>query len=183
MEPARTVIQPIPPLNFDGTVYVPHFFPTPDFEWQPNVMWQTLNLKRRQFGVRMENIGTINDPKIEVKVYSKNKPTSRAMERVVKELNWRYGFNEDISEFYKGFRNDKFLEPVFKRWRGMRANCANSLYELLMISIVLQNATVKRTVQMMNNLFNAYGTSLKFDHKELFAYWNPEDLNGVYVEE
>lgn len=183
MEPARTVIQPIPPLNFDGTVYVPHFFPTPDFEWQPNVMWQTLNLKRRQFGVRMENIGTINDPKIEVKVYSKNKPTSRAMERVVKELNWRYGFNEDISEFYKGFRNDKFLEPVFKRWRGMRANCANSLYELLMISIVLQNATVKRTVQMMNNLFNAYGTTLKFDHKELFAYWNPEDLNGVNEEE
>ena len=61
----------------------------------------------------------------------------------------------------------------------MRSNCANSLYELLIISIVLQNATVKRTSQMMNNLFNAYGSKLKFDGKELFAYWNPEDLNEI----
>lgn len=183
MESAQTSIQPIPPFNFDGTIYVPHYFPTPDFEWQPNIMWQTLNLNRRHFGFKMENKGVINDPKIELTVYSMNKPTVSVMERVVKELNWRYGFNEDISEFYEKFRNDKFLEPVFRRWRGMRANCANSLYELLVISIVLQNATVKRTVQMMNNLFKAYGTTLKFDNKELFAYWNPEDLNGVNEEE
>jgi len=72
---------------------------------------------------------------------------------------------------------------VFKRWRGMRVNCANSLYELLVISIVLQNATVRRTTQMMDNLFNAYGSKLEFDGKELFAYWNPEDLNEVDEEE
>jgi N-glycosylase/DNA lyase len=65
----------------------------------------------------------------------------------------------------------------------MRVNCANSLYELLMISIVLQNATIKRTIQMMNNLFTAYGSKLKFDSKELFTYWNPEDLSGVDEEE
>ncbi len=105
------------------------------------------------------------------------------MEQVVNELNWRYGFNEDISEFFEEFKIDTFLKPVFKRWKGMRSNCTNSLYELLMISIVLRNATVKRTVQMMNNLFNAYGSKLKFDGKELFAYWNPKDLNEVDEEE
>ena len=183
MESTQTVIHPIPPFNFDGTIYVPHYFPTPDFEWQPNIMWQTLNLNRRQFGFKMENKGVVNAPRIELTVYSRNKPTVSVMERVVKELNWRYGFNEDISEFYEKFRNDNFLKPVFKRWRGMRANCANSLYELLVISIVLQNATVKRTVQMMNNLFKAYGATLKFDNRGLFAYWNPEDLNGVNEEE
>lgn len=183
MESAQTVIQPIPPFNFDGTVYVPHYFPTPDFEWQPNVIWQTLNLDRRLFGLKMENRGVIKEPKIKLTVYSKNKPTPNLMERVVNELYWRYGFNEDISEFFKEFKNDKFLKRVFKRWKGMRVNCANSLYELMIISIVLQNATVKRTIQMMNNLLNAYGSKLKFDGKELFAYWNPEDLNGVDEEE
>jgi len=183
MESAQTVIRPIPPFNFDGTVYVPHYFPTPDFEWQPNVMWQTLNLDGRLFGLRMENRGVIDEPKIRLTVYSKNKLTPNVMGRVVNELNWSYGFNEDLSEFFEEFRNDKFLKPVFKRWKGMRSNCANSLYELMIISIVLQNATVKRTIQMMNNLFNAYGSKLKFDGKELFAYWNPEDLNGVDEEE
>ncbi len=179
MEFTQIIIQPIPPFNFDGTVYVPHYFPTPDFEWQPNMMWQTLNLDGRLFGLRMENRGIINQPKIRLTVYSKKKPTPNVMERVVGELNWSYGFNEDISEFIKEFKNDTFLKPVFKRWEGMRPNCANSLYELMIISIVLQNATVKRTIQMMNNLFNAFGSKLKFDGKELFAYWNPEDLNEV----
>lgn len=135
------------------------------------------------FGLRMENRGSINEPKVRLTVYSKNKLTPNMMERVVEEINWRYGFNEDISEFFEEFKDDKFLKPVFKRWKGMRSNCANSLYELMIISIVLQNATVKRTIQMMNNLFNAYGSKLKFDDKELFAYWNPEDLNAADEEE
>jgi 3-methyladenine DNA glycosylase/8-oxoguanine DNA glycosylase len=183
MKSAQIVIQPIPPFNFDGTVYVPHYFPTPDFEWQPNMMWQTLNLDRRLVGLKMENSGVVNAPKIRLTVYSKNKLIPNVMERIVEELDWRYGFNEDISEFIEEFKNDKFLKPVFKRWKGMRANCANSLYELLIISIVLQNATVRRTIQMMNNLFHTYGSKLKFDDKELFAYWNPEDLNEADEEE
>jgi len=183
MEFAQTVIKPISPFNFDGTVYVPHYFPTPDFEWRPSEMWQTLNLDRRLFGLRMENMGVVCEPKIKLTVYSKDKLTLIVMKRIVEELNWRYGFNEDISEFYNDFKNDKFLETVFRRWKGMRLNCANSLYELLIISIVLQNATVKRTIQMMNNLFNAYGSKLKFNSKELFAYWNPEDLDEVDEEE
>jgi len=183
MESVQTIIRPIPPFSFDGTMYVPHYFPTPDFEWQPNVMWQTLNLNGRLFGLKMENRGVVNKPKIRLTVYSKNKLLPVVMERAVEELNWRYGFNEDISEFFKEFKNDKFLKTVFKRWRGMRVNCANSLYELLIISIVLQNATVRRTIQMMDNLFNAYGSKLEFNGKELFAYWNPEDFNEVDEEE
>lgn len=91
---AQIVIQPMSPFNFDGTVYVPHYFPTPDFEWQPNIMWQTLNLDRRLVGLKMENRGAINAPKIRLTVYSKNKLTSNVMERAVEELSWRYGFNE-----------------------------------------------------------------------------------------
>lgn len=183
MESAQTVVQPIPPFNFDGTVYVPHYFPTPDFEWQPSVMWQTLNLGGRLFGLKMESRGVVNEPKIRLTVYSKNKPIPVVMERVMEELNWRYGFNEDISEFFEEFKNDKFLKRVFKRWRGMRVNCANSLYELMIISIALQNATVRRSIQMVNNLFNAYGSKLRFDGKKLFAYWNPEDLTEVDEED
>ena len=183
MESREIAIQPILPFNFDGTLYVPHYFPTPDFEWHPNIMWKTLNLDGKPLGLKMENKGATERPKIKLTIYSKEKIDIEETEKVVRELDWRYGFDEDISEFLREFKDDKFLKPVFKRWRGMRANCENSLYELLIISIVLQNATVKRTVQMMNNLFNAYGTKLKFNNKELYAYWNPEDLNGVDEEE
>ena len=183
MESVTLELKAIPPFNFDCTVYVPHYFPTPDFEWKPGVMWQTLNLNGRLFGLKMEDEGTIDDPKIDLTIYSKSRVSQQKTEETFKELEWRYGLREDICGFIKEFEHDKFLEPTFKRLRGMRNNCANSLYELLIISIVLQNATVRRTVQMMNNLFNSYGTKLKFDNKELSTCWSPEDLSKVSEDE
>jgi len=73
METREIAIQPIPPFHFDATVYTPHYFPTPDFEWRPNKMWQTLNLDRQLFGLKMENVGDVNKPKVRLTVYSKNK--------------------------------------------------------------------------------------------------------------
>jgi len=183
MKSSEVVLKPKAPFNFDATVHVPHYFPTPDYEWQPNIMWETMNLHGKLFGLKLENTDLIERPEVKLTIYSMKKPASKEIGMVVKELNWRFGFDEDLSEFYRQFEYDRFLSPTFKRWRGMRANCANSLYELLIISIVLQNATVRRTVQMMNNLFNAYGKKLEFDNKKLFAYWNPKDLSKVSDEE
>jgi 3-methyladenine DNA glycosylase/8-oxoguanine DNA glycosylase len=183
MESVTLELNAIPPFNFDCTVYVPHYFPTPDREWKPGVMWQTLNLDGRLFGLKMVDGGTIDDPKIKLTIYSKSRVTQQKTEEIVRELEWKYGLQEDICDFFKEFEHDRFLEPTFKRLRGMRNNCANSLYELLIISIVLQNATVRRTVQMMSNLFNSYGTKLKFDDKELSTYWSPEDLSKVGEDE
>lgn len=183
MKSVKLALKAIPPFNFDCTVYVPHYFPTPDFDWKRGVTWQTFNLNGELFGLKMENEGTIDDPKIKLTVYFKSKVSQEKTKEIVTELEWRYGLREDISCFFKEFEHDKFLKPTFKRLRGMRNNCANSLYELLIISIVLQNATVRRTVQMMNNLFNSYGTRLRFDNKELSTYWSPQDLQKVTEDE
>jgi 3-methyladenine DNA glycosylase/8-oxoguanine DNA glycosylase len=183
MKSVKLALKAIPPFNFDCTVYVPHYFPTPDSQWQPGVMWQTLNLNGELFGLKMEDQGTINDPKIRLAIFSKSTFSQEKTKEIVREIEWRYGLRENISGFFKKFEQDRLLKPTFERLRGMRNNCANSLYELLMISIVLQNATVKRTVQMMNNLFNSYGTKLRFDAKKLFAYWRPEDLCNVSEDE
>jgi 3-methyladenine DNA glycosylase/8-oxoguanine DNA glycosylase len=183
MQSIEAIIKPRPPFNFDGTVFVPHYFPTPDFEWRPGVVWQALNIGGKLLGLRMRNEGEIHQPQIKLTIYARRRLSDGETKEVAKELAWRYGFDEDISGFFEEFEGDKFLKPAFKRLRGTRVNCANSLYELLIISIVLQNATVKRTVQMMNNLFEAYGTKLRFDRKGLFAYWNAEDLDKVNEED
>ena len=46
---------------------------------------------------------------------------------------------------------------VLARWRGVHPSTYSSLYEYLVISTLLQNATVRRTVQMAENLFGQYG--------------------------
>ena len=178
-----TAIEPVPPFNFDGTVHIPHHFLTPDSEWITRKYWQTMNYQDELIGIKMMDRGTTNQPRIKITIYSEKKLGSEKLGNILNELNWRFRFNENISEFYEKFRNDKFLRPVFKKWKGMRFNCANSLYELLIISIALQNASIGRTVQMMSNLFETYGKKLKFGNKELFAYWKPEDLNEITEDE
>jgi 3-methyladenine DNA glycosylase/8-oxoguanine DNA glycosylase len=46
----------------------------------------------------------------------------------------------------------------------------------LVIAIVLQNATVRRSVQMLQALFEHYGTLLRFDRRQLYGFWDARTL-------
>lgn len=49
-----------------------------------------------------------------------------------------------------------------------------SLYEYLIIGIMLQNTVVKRSVSMLQSLFEKYGTLLNYDGVKLWCYWEPK---------
>jgi 3-methyladenine DNA glycosylase/8-oxoguanine DNA glycosylase len=58
-----------------------------------------------------------------------------------------------------------------------------SLYEYLIVAIVLQNATVRRSVNMMQALFTHYGTLLSYDGKGLYCFWEPEMIDRATEQE
>src|SRR5260370_25346139 len=92
---------------------------------------------------------------------------------------WRLDLDAGLSEFGRTARKDRQFRAVFKRWSGTRDSCFYSLYEQLVIGLLLQNATVRRTVQMTHALLDAFGTRISFDSKNIFAMWLPEDLENV----
>ncbi len=124
----------------------------------------------------MDNKGSIDKPKIRLIIFSEEDLSRKSLENIENELAWRFGFNEDVSDFCDEFKKDEFLEEPISSFRGMRIDCSNSLYEIIVISILLQNCVIRRTIQMMNNLLNEFGRKLVFDGKELTAFWNPEDI-------
>jgi 3-methyladenine DNA glycosylase/8-oxoguanine DNA glycosylase len=85
----------------------------------------------------------------------------------------------DLAAFESKWGADPLLALALERWRGMRVSAGGSLYEMLVIYVLLQNATVRRTVQMMQALFERFGTLLRFDGHELYAFWPPEALAAV----
>lgn len=177
------ILKPIAPYNFDLTVHNPSHFPTPIEVWKPDEFWKTMRFRNIILGTRLENKGTIYKPKIKLTVYSNSRLSKKFIQDLIKDLNFRYGFTEDISEFYKRFKSDLLLGPVLKRMRGARGRCLESLYELIMISIVLQNATVRRTVQMMNALLKKYGQRIRFDNEKMYLIWKPQKLAKVSEQE
>ncbi len=178
-----TFLLPTSPFNFNATMHKPSHFPDQLTIYEKDKWWQTMRLNNTILGIKMENVGKINTPKIKLTLFSRSKLTTNQINFIQKELSWRYDLNVDLTEFNKKFKNDTFLGPALKKWRGMRVSSAHSLYELLIIGLVLQNATVRRSVQMLNALLEKYGTQVEFDNQKIYSLWLPEDMTNVNEQE
>lgn len=176
-------IYPTAPFHFDGTFHKPSHFPDKLDDWQPGIYWQAIRIGKRLFGFKIEDNDQTQKPAIQVSVFYDNDITPEELENIKQEVVWRFNLDADLKEFNSLAKSDTRFYPVFKKWLGMRSSCAHNLYELLIVSVVLQNATVRRTVQMMEALLTAYGSKLIFDSKEIWAIWLPERLEGVSEQE
>jgi 3-methyladenine DNA glycosylase/8-oxoguanine DNA glycosylase len=172
-------IIPTAPFHFDATLHKPDHFPSADNAWQPGTRWQTMLWQGVPLGLKFKNVGSVDAPRVRLSVYSVA-PLSRGFfEGLMAEISYRYQFSLDLADFYVLFAAHPELGPVIARWRGMRPLNCSSLYEYLMIAIVLQNATVRRSVQMMQALLVCYGTAVAYDGHELYVSWTPEDISGA----
>ena len=180
LQPVAAVeVTPTAPFDFDSTFHKPDHFPSADNAWEPGTRWQTWRWRGVPLGLKFVNTGTLDDPGVRVEIYH-----THALERdfraaLVDEIRYRYNLDLDLSDFYGAFAADPILGRVIERWRGMRPGHPNSLYEYLMIGIVLQNATIRRSIQMYQALLENYGVALGYDGAELWALWNPGDLVDV----
>lgn len=176
-------LSPLAPFNFDATFHKPDHFTSGDNLWESGTRWQTWIWKEKRLGIRFKNIGSTLNPKIEISIYSDGKLDKEFVERLIDEIKYRYNLELDLTAFYKEFENDKILGPIMKKWRGMKPGHPSSLYEYLLIGIVLQNATVRRSVQMFKALLENYGTELEFDGKKLWCFFKPGRLQKVNEDE
>jgi len=176
-------IQPSAQFNFDATFHKPAHFPSGDNQWKPGTRWQTFRFLGKNVGVIFKNAGSPGKPKVRVEIYSDKQLSGEFIDQFISEIRYRYNLDCDLNEFYKRFSGDVVLGPVIKKMRGMRPGHQDSLYEYLIIGIVLQNCTVRRSIQMMQALFEKYGTQLEFDGKKMWCFWEPGGLTGVSEDE
>jgi len=172
-------LHPTSPFHFDATFYKPDHFPTPDNIWRPGIRWQTMRWAGIPLGLKFENKGTLEKPEICLFIFATQPLNETYLADLINEIRYRYSLDQDLTSFYRRFSSDEQLGPVISRWRGMRDLNCSSLYEYLMIAIVLQNATVRRSVSMMSNLLQKYGDLLEFDGQRLQCFWEPETIATV----
>jgi len=179
----QILLHPTAPFAFDPTFHKPDHFTTGDNEWQPGTRWQTWLCEKKPLGLKFVNEGNISSPSIALHVYSNKKLSRNTLDSLIDEVGYRYNLDLDLNPFYRQFAKDKILSPIIKKWKGMRPGHPSSLYEYLVIGVVLQNATVRRSIQMFKNLIEKYGTKLEFDGKTLWCFWKPGALHNISEEE
>lgn len=176
-------LHPTAPFSFDGTVHKPSHFPSNDNAYEHSSYWQTMRFAGRTLGIKMTNLGSVHEPCIHLGIFAAEEMSEGEIQAISDEVAYRFDLQADLSEFYSNYAEDEVLGPVLERWRGMRVMANASLYESLVISTVLQNATVRRSVQMLENLFRRYGSEVAYDGKQLLAFWPAEAMHETSEEE
>ena len=169
-------VLPTAPLHFEGTFHKPSHFPSSDRIFENGIYWQSLSFEGSIFGIKLKNIGSIDNPQLKLNIFSSKKISESQLSHIKYEIEYRFDLNTDLKEFSNDCKRDKVLKSVLRRWKGMRVSNGNSLYEFLVIATVLQNATIRRTVKMLENLFQRYGSKINFDGKTLSAFWQPKTI-------
>lgn len=175
----KVIVTPTPPFHFDATFHKPDHFTSGDNYWEPGIRWQTWNWKGQCLGLKFGNNGTTMKPKIEVSIFSQKPLSKESVESLISEVKYSYNLELDLNDFYEKFKNDQVLSTIIKKWYGMRPGHPSSLYEYLIIGIVLQNATVRRSAQMFQALLENFGTLVEFDRKKLWCFWEPGGLKDI----
>ncbi len=171
-----TIICPKAPYNFNYSVYNPSHYPTQLVKYEKARLWFSFRFKDKLLGIKFVNLGTTNKPKIKIQIYHKTSLSNTYKNELLEELNYRFQFEKDYFDFYKKFEKDKLIGKILKKFKGMHNFCIEGLYEYLIIAILLQNANIKRIVQMTNSMLKNYGDEIEFDGIKLYSIWKPERL-------
>jgi 3-methyladenine DNA glycosylase/8-oxoguanine DNA glycosylase len=172
------VLQATAPFSFEGTMYKPSHFPAESEIYEAGNLWFSLRLDDEVYGIHLasssrESSGIVP---VAMRVFTTAGLSAEAIRRIRGEITFRFDLPCNLADFMRLAAADPVLGPIEAKWRGMRISCAYSLYELICITIVLQNAQVRRSVSMLQNLLATYGERIAFDGRELYAFWTPAQM-------
>lgn len=166
------------PFSFEGTMCKPSHFPAELEIYEAGNLWFSLRLDDDVYGIHLSSSSRALSGIVPVamRVFAAAGLSAETIRRIRDEMIFRFDLECDLSEFMQLAAVDPVLGPIENKWRGMRVSCAYSLYELICVTIVLQNAQVRRSVSMLHSLLATYGERIEFDGRELFAFWTPAQM-------
>jgi 3-methyladenine DNA glycosylase/8-oxoguanine DNA glycosylase len=163
------------PFLFRYTFWKPSHFPTGLETHSETAHWRTFRFEQAICGVRAEMRGK----SVIADVFSNSRWNKDVAKRLRFRLNQGYGFDEDITPFLRCATKIRAMRPIIERLVGMRISCPESLFEIAMIGLLLQNTTIQRTTSMFSWTLDHFGQKARFDNQTLKAFYAPNNILDV----
>ena len=124
----------------------------------------------KMFGLKLEAIGTVENPRIFCEVYSDKKLDINERKQLLNVVSWTLSLEEDLRPFYALAKRDSLVKILVEDLYGMKRTKRPDIFPQLILAVTLQMAPIARSDQMMNLLIKEYGEKIVFDGRE-FLYW------------
>ena len=164
-----TYLQPLPPFSLQKTVCQPLKPPQLNESYENEVFWFTLNLLDKPIGAKIESLGSVDNPKLKLTIYSNSQLSQKENEFLLREIKRGLGVNESLNEFYESAK-DPLLKDAIKNRYGMKMYNFGNIYEMFIALILNQNTTIQRATKMGEALCQTFGKKLIFNGKTLYVF-------------
>src|SRR5262249_56408740 len=108
---------------------------------------------------------------------SLTKATDRRQIRSV--LDRLLGLRVDLTGWYRLAARDERLAPVAQRFRGVKPPQFPTLFEALINAFACQQLSLEVGLELLNRLATRYGTSVRADDGDHYAFPNPGDVASL----
>jgi DNA-3-methyladenine glycosylase II len=178
-------MEAVAPYSFELTLHKPAgwWWSTPDEKYDNNTCWTATRFNHKLSGLKLQSIGTVQNPRILCTVFSKTKTEASEKQGITQMLKRALKIEEDLSDFYKLSQNDPVLQNVVKDLYGMHTVAWPELFPALILAVTLQMAPMKRSDQMMDLLIANFGDSVSFDGKSMLYWPSQETIAESSVDE
>ena len=95
---------------------------------------------------------------------------------ILDRISRAYGLTENYDDFNHLCNENEKLREIIGPFTGMRSSCPENLFELSVLTILLQNTTVKRSRDMLDAILRLAGNTVHYDGLELACFCTPESL-------
>lgn len=177
----KFTLDPNPPYDFELSM---NFLADEDSEpspyrWKNQEFRQAFRLGGNVFPAKVESIGTVEEPKLEVTT------TDSAPEDLLKEKLTRFfDLDYDLDDLYKFMGMDPKLGKIKERFFGFKSPAmGSSIFQVVVTAIVQQQISLQVAGHMTSLLVRKFGTPVDFRNEEYWAFPSPESLAEASIEE
>jgi 3-methyladenine DNA glycosylase/8-oxoguanine DNA glycosylase len=168
------------PFNCLYTLWKPSHFFTGLEVHSKKCSWRTFRLNKKIFtAVRMY----LSGDHLIVKVFANRKLSKEQLIYIQQHIKRSYGLDERYKLPKKIVATNEYVRNIFSKLRGTRISCPENIFEISIVSLLLQNTNISRTTTMFKKLIERYGRLVMFDQMSLYTFYSPDDLLSVSEDE
>lgn len=178
----RLLVYPKPPYDFDLSCVVFGFEkPMPEI-YEEGVWRRVLRLgSGRLIPVALRSLGTVEEPKIEVKCSSTVSEQEKS--ELATKLDWMFSFSEDLTALYAFMSMDPILRNVKERLYGLKAGSMGAtVFESIVKAILQQQISLRVSFWITNSLVTRFGEHVKVNGLVYYDFPTPSTLAKASLE-
>jgi DNA-3-methyladenine glycosylase II len=167
----------VPPFDFDLTARIFSHGDKQIQAYSNGEYSRVLRIGDKLLLASVRSMGTVNEPKLLVKLRSNIEISSEDATAVKKLISTIFDVRLDLKPFYQAVASDKIMSKIVKKLNGLKICSTPTAFEALVSSIIEQQISLNVALNIERKLIKKFGEKSTLDTGEYYAFPTPEKLS------